>query len=116
MMTPDTHDLATTPFQSSTLVELLRWRAQHQPERRAYTFLVDGEAEEVSLTYAELDHQARAIGAWLQSWASRESGRCCSIRPGSSISRRFSVASMPVWWLSPCIRRGNGLCRGFWPF
>src|SRR5688572_28844462 len=50
----------------STLVELLRWRALHQPDHHAYTFLVDGEAEEVHLTYQELDRQARAIGAQLQ--------------------------------------------------
>jgi len=51
----------------STLVELLRWRAQYQPDRQAYTFLVDGEMEEVHLTYQEIDWQARAIGARLQS-------------------------------------------------
>ncbi|MFQ5794194.1 MAG: type I polyketide synthase [Candidatus Bipolaricaulia bacterium] len=54
-------------FELSTLVDLLRWRALHQPDQQAYTFLVDGETEEVSLTYGELDRQARAIGAWLQS-------------------------------------------------
>ena len=38
-----------------------------QPTRQqAYTFLVDGDAEAVHLTYAELDCQARAIGAYLQ--------------------------------------------------
>ncbi|MBE9125798.1 MULTISPECIES: fatty acyl-AMP ligase [unclassified Coleofasciculus] len=52
--------------ESSTLIELLRWRAIHQAERGAYTFLIDGKTEGSSLTYAELDHQARAIGAWLQ--------------------------------------------------
>ena len=46
MMTPTTHGAAVTHFQASTLVELLRWRAQYQPERRAYTFLVDGDAAE----------------------------------------------------------------------
>lgn len=50
----------------STLVELLRWRALRQPDRSAYTFLVNGGSEEVSLTYRELDQQARAIGALLQ--------------------------------------------------
>ena len=55
------------PFEPSTLVEILRWRALHQPNRLAYTFLLDGETEEVHLTYADLDQQARAIGAWLQS-------------------------------------------------
>jgi 8-amino-7-oxononanoate synthase/acyl carrier protein len=51
----------------TTLVDLLRQRAECQADDRAYTFLVDGESEEVHLTYSELDRQARAIGAWLQS-------------------------------------------------
>src|ERR1700730_14264962 len=52
----------------STLVEILRWRALQQPERLAYTYLVDGEAEGDDLTYAALDCQARSIGALLQSY------------------------------------------------
>ncbi|KYC42745.1 AMP-dependent synthetase [Scytonema hofmannii PCC 7110] len=51
----------------STLVELLTYRAQSQPDRKAYTFLRDGETEEVSLTYSKLDQQARAIATHLQS-------------------------------------------------
>jgi len=62
-----TRRLFDSTVEYSTLVELLRWRAQHQPDRQAYTFLVDGEMEEVHLTYQELDWQARAIGARLQS-------------------------------------------------
>ncbi|GAC1343812.1 MAG: fatty acyl-AMP ligase [Ktedonobacteraceae bacterium] len=53
-------------FEPSTLVEILRWRALHQPDRMAYIFLKDGETEEAHLTYADLDRRARAIGAWLQ--------------------------------------------------
>src|SRR5215211_6463120 len=49
-----------------TLVELLRRRLPGQANRTAYTFLVDGETEEVSLTYGELDARARAIAARLQ--------------------------------------------------
>jgi amino acid adenylation domain-containing protein len=49
-----------------TLVELLRRRLSDQFNRTAYTFLVDGETEEVSLTYGELDVKARAIAARLQ--------------------------------------------------
>jgi acyl transferase domain-containing protein/acyl-CoA synthetase (AMP-forming)/AMP-acid ligase II/acyl carrier protein len=49
-----------------TLVELLQNRAQQHPERVAFTFLVDGELEEVRLTYGALDQQARAIAAELQ--------------------------------------------------
>lgn len=61
-------ELVTEPGRDwSTLVEILRWRGQRQPTKRAYTFLLDGEAEEVGLTYGELDRQARAIAARLQS-------------------------------------------------
>ncbi len=48
-----------------TLVELLRSRAQTEPERVAYTFLSDGETAEARLTYAQLDQQARAVSALL---------------------------------------------------
>ena len=49
-----------------TMVDLLRMRALHQWSRLAYTFLVDGEAEKIELTYGELDQRSRAIGAALQ--------------------------------------------------
>ncbi len=58
--------LCESTVKSSTLVELLRWRAQQQPEQRAYTFLIDGEKAGPQLTYAQLDCQARAIAAVLQ--------------------------------------------------
>jgi acyl-CoA synthetase (AMP-forming)/AMP-acid ligase II len=60
---------ANPTIESSTLVELLRWRALQQPEHRAYTYLLDGEIEAAHLTYAALDCQARAIGALLQSYS-----------------------------------------------
>jgi 8-amino-7-oxononanoate synthase/acyl carrier protein len=48
-----------------TIVDLLRQRAAYRPHDRAFTFLVDGENEELNITYAELDRKARALGAWL---------------------------------------------------
>ncbi|NMF65577.1 AMP-dependent synthetase [Brasilonema octagenarum UFV-E1] len=62
------HDLfsADSP-QEATLVNLLRYRAQQQPNHVPYTFLVDGETEKLSFTYETLDQKARAIGALLQS-------------------------------------------------
>lgn len=51
----------------SSLVELLRYRALHQPDKLAFTFLQDGETETANLTYQELDQQVRAIAAYLQS-------------------------------------------------
>ena len=56
-----------TAIDASTLVDILRWRAIHQPDHTAYVFLEDGEREEARLTYAELDQKARAIAAHLQS-------------------------------------------------
>ena len=51
----------------ATLVDLLRSRSLHQPDKTTYTFLQDGETEAGSLTYQELELQARAIAAYLQS-------------------------------------------------
>ena len=54
------------PEQCSDLIELLCWRATHQPEQRAFTFLHNGEVELAPLNYQELDRRARAIAAALQ--------------------------------------------------
>lgn len=55
-----------SPIESSTLVELLQRRAFQHPEKKAYTFLVDGELEGAYLTYGDLDHRARVVASWLQ--------------------------------------------------
>jgi 8-amino-7-oxononanoate synthase len=58
----------TAPGENSfapTIVDLLRQRAGYRPHDRAFTFLVDGEQEELNITYAELDRKARGVGAWL---------------------------------------------------
>ena len=49
----------------TTLVEVLRRRAERQGEGLAYTFLLDGETAEAHLTYAELDRRARGLAAML---------------------------------------------------
>ena len=51
---------------SGSLVRLLRKRAQERPRTVGFIFLVDGEEEQVGVTYEELDLQARAIGSNLQ--------------------------------------------------
>jgi acyl-CoA synthetase (AMP-forming)/AMP-acid ligase II len=55
-----------SPFDRSTLVEVLRLQAAKQPDRWAFTFLHSGEVEEARWTYADLDRRARTIGAALQ--------------------------------------------------
>ncbi|MDZ7965814.1 MAG: beta-ketoacyl synthase N-terminal-like domain-containing protein [Nostoc sp. DedSLP03] len=51
----------------STLIALLQYRSLNKPNQKAFTFLRDGEEEETSLTYQELDRQSRTIAALLQS-------------------------------------------------
>jgi len=59
--------LPGTFFGPPTLVDLVRHRARCQPDEIAFTYLVDGETEQVRMTNRDLDRQARAIGAWLES-------------------------------------------------
>jgi amino acid adenylation domain-containing protein len=49
----------------ATLAGMLRDRAARHPERQALVFLLDGEREGESLTYAALDEQARRIAGLL---------------------------------------------------
>src|SRR5437773_4657660 len=65
LMTPSPQPNLT--LSASTLDEILRLRAQEQPDRLAYIFLEDGETESGRLTYAELDQKARVIAAELRS-------------------------------------------------
>ena len=51
----------------ASLVEILRFRAKHQPKQVAYIGLENGEREYGRLTYHQLDLRARAIAAYLQS-------------------------------------------------
>lgn len=53
-------------FGPSTLIELLRHRAVHQPNDRAFSYLVDGEADEIRISYSELDRKCQTIAARLQ--------------------------------------------------
>lgn len=62
------HSGTSSPSTPSTLVDLLQWRADQQPEKLAYRFLPDGQSEIRTITYTELDQRARAIGAWLESF------------------------------------------------
>ena len=52
--------------QAKNLVELLMLRSQEQGENCLYTFLQDGEGEEINLSYRELDQKARVLAATLQ--------------------------------------------------
>jgi acyl carrier protein len=49
----------------TNLADRVRYWAEAKPDAVSYYYLLDGEDEQVSLTYAELDQKARAIGAYL---------------------------------------------------
>lgn len=60
---------AIKPKEFPTLVDLLNERSNNQPNQTAYIFLEEGETESCKLTYQQLDQQAMAIAASLQSIA-----------------------------------------------
>lgn len=57
---------AHPPFTASTLADCLRLHAERQPHKIAYRFLKNGEIEDRTLTYRELDLAARGIAAPLE--------------------------------------------------
>jgi amino acid adenylation domain-containing protein len=50
----------------TSLDQLLRQRAERQPERVAFTYLTDGESHTTSQSYGEIDRRARAIAVTLR--------------------------------------------------
>jgi acyl-CoA synthetase (AMP-forming)/AMP-acid ligase II/acyl carrier protein len=63
-----------------TLIDILRDRALRQPEQVAYTFLVDGETQAVSLTYGALARRVGAIAGRLRDCC-REGDRVLLLYP-----------------------------------
>jgi amino acid adenylation domain-containing protein len=57
---------AQHPFTVSTLADCLRLHAEWQPQRIAYRFLKDGESEDRTISYGELDLAARGVAALLE--------------------------------------------------
>ncbi len=49
-----------------TVLNILEYRSQQQPESTGYVFLKDGETEAARLTYHQLNQQALSIAAYLQ--------------------------------------------------
>ncbi len=54
-------------METLSLIDILQSRAVSEPQRLALNFLQDGEIESARLTYQDLDQQAKAIAAQLQS-------------------------------------------------
>lgn len=58
--------MSPSDFRGTSFVQLLRWRAEREPEHVLFSVLEDGERLLGQLTTAELDRQARAVGAYLR--------------------------------------------------
>lgn len=59
------HELSAFTGSADTLVEVLRTRAAHEPEREALVFLRDGEGDAVSWSYGDLGSKAARIASAL---------------------------------------------------
>lgn len=53
----------------SNMLEFIRFKVTQNPNKRIITFLPDGESEQHHLSYADIDAQARALAARLQTLA-----------------------------------------------
>ena len=87
----------------TTLVELLGRRARQQPEGLAYSFLTGEGDGEISLTYRELDRQARSIAARLHERGAGGGRALLLYPPGLDFVAAFfgclyaGVAAVPVY-------------------
>ena len=87
----------------ASFVDVLRHQAAERPDRRAFTFLENGERESDAVTYAELDRDARAIAALLQSRTRAGDRALLLYPPGLDFVRAFmgclyaGVIAVPVY-------------------
>jgi len=94
--------LATYP-DLANLVDFLNYRAIYQPNQLAFSFLLDGDADEISLTYQELDQKAKAIAALLQSLKAGGERALLLYQPGLEFITAFfgclyaGVIAVPVY-------------------
>jgi len=67
-MTEILNNFQEIPPECATIVDILRDRSFKMPHTQAFTFLEDGETQELTLTYYELDRRSRAVAAQLQAF------------------------------------------------
>ncbi|GAA6618283.1 AMP-binding protein [Scytonema sp. NUACC26] len=90
-------------FGEATLIDLLQKRALQQQSQVAYTFLLNGETEEVNLTYQALDRKARSLAAKLQSMKATGERALLLYPPGLEFIAAFfgclyaGVTAVPVY-------------------
>jgi acyl-CoA synthetase (AMP-forming)/AMP-acid ligase II len=99
-MSNDSIDRKSMNF--STIIEVLQWRAKQQPSKIGYVFLDDGEIESASLTYQELDSQAKLIARRLREFTAPGDRALLIYPPGLDFIAAFfgclyaGVVAVPV--------------------
>ena len=87
----------------ASFVDILRGRAEEQPRQLDYRYLVDGEYEEIIMTYEDLDQRARSIAALLQSSAKAGDRALLIFPPGLDFIAAFfgclyaKILAIPVY-------------------
>ena len=87
----------------TTLIERLQEQASEQPDKRAFTFLSDGETEIDSLTYHQLNEKAKAIATVLQDTNAQGQRALLLYQPGLDFITAFlgciyaGVVAVPVY-------------------
>ncbi len=86
-----------------TLIDRLQEQASIQPDKRAFTFLADGETEIDNLTYQQLNEKAKAIAFILQNQNARGERALLLYQPGLDFITAFlgclyaGVVAVPVY-------------------
>ena len=84
------------PFRDAvTFVDILRWRAEHEPDRMAHSFLRDGSVG-IVLSYAELDLKRERLLHNCDSWNLKAAKRSCCFLPALISSSPCGDACTPA--------------------
>ncbi|WP_081465942.1 non-ribosomal peptide synthetase [Stigmatella aurantiaca] len=106
----------TLPFRVSSLVDLVRARAERTPDQTLYLFLEEGGWEEQRITLGEFDRRARAIAQRLQALGAEGERAVLLFAPGADYISAFfgclyaGVVAVPAYPPDPT-RLGRSLPR-----
>lgn len=71
------------PQDQNSIVDIAKERAKQSPDRNYLYFLQDGDDNEVTLTYQQLDQSCRQIAGWFQQQGIEKGDRIVVILPNS---------------------------------
>ena len=97
-------------WSNSTIVAQAKGYALSQPDSNFVTFLVDGDLEEASLSYAQLDQRARQIAGWLQAQGCNKGDRAVVMLPnGLSFIEVFFSTMLLTFCIKASVAASSGV-------